>query len=185
MKKLLILLLALLIIPVAYSQDIVFYIDGQELGKQVELIPGSYVELEIMKNNVAFINSIDIKSESPIYEQVFYNYISNDRSYGDYYRIQVPEEVPDGDYSTTLYVDYYDRPWTHKRYTKTAVLSAEGSKAASMLPAGAASAIVNKFTGMRISRLNPALVHTDLTKSDLVELEIEPEEFVECLESRD
>ncbi|MBW3003524.1 hypothetical protein KY337_03100 [Candidatus Woesearchaeota archaeon] len=184
MKKLLILLLALLIIPVAYSQDIVFYIDGQELGKQVELIPGSYVELEIMKNNVAFINSIDIKSESPIYEQVFYNYISNDRSYGDYYRIQVPEEVPDGDYSTTLYVDYYDRTWTHKRYTKTAVLSAEGSKAASMLPAGAASAIVNKFTGMRISRLNPALVHTDLTKSDLVELEIEPEEFVECLESR-
>ncbi|MEA3430606.1 MAG: hypothetical protein U9R08_05010 [Nanoarchaeota archaeon] len=187
MKKVLMISLLLLILPLAYAlEDIEIKVDSAEIGSNIEFVPGTMVKVEIVKNNVLFIKNIDVDSENPVIEQVFYNKLSGIGTH-DSAIFEVPMEMPSGNFKTTLIFDYYDKEYVHKRYTKTTVIESEGGSGAAgglsgLLSDEDAAELVNEQMNVQIERLDPELQHIELNKKDLLDLGIDVDDFVKGIE---
>lgn len=189
MNKFIVTILILIIaVPFAASlnglADLEVKVDGKPSG-DIRVMPGDTVRLEVVKNNVAYIDDVGVESNNKIIQQAFNNYLDRNRGYGDYYTISITDEIPKGNFDLNLIIDYYDRNLVHKRYEKSIRLSSpEGSAPgflSGMLSEQAAAELVDNYMNVQLQRLNPELEYVDLNKEDLKALGIPVEDYVEGL----
>lgn len=177
--------------PSAHASDIEILVGDQPFKDSYTLKPGQQIEITTKIDAGVLIKEANIKSSNPLFQDMLGHAFESEQFHRDAVMqenkatITLPPILPSG--TSTLSIDIkYDKDFSDNEFKAATSLEVDGGSrmlwlASKLLTDQTATELSNWLTGYKIPRANPELTMDDLTETDLTELGITNEDYLQTI----